>query len=74
MQKVPKTPFLVFLVLSSSQIQKIAKAAFGDDFTVRNTTEVYLPVYSIEVLNPDGSTFTTYWNALTGDRMTSRPY
>ena len=59
---------------SSSQIQKIAKAAFGDDFTVRNTTEVYLPVYSIEVLNPDGSTFTTYWNALTGDRMTSRPY
>ena len=54
---------------SISQIQKIAKAAFGDDFTVRNSTEIYLPVYSIEVLNPDGSTFTTFWNALTGQRM-----
>ena len=57
---------------SSNQIQKIAKAAYGEDFTVRNTTEVYLPVYSLHVLNPDGSTFTTYWNALTGQRMPAR--
>lgn len=57
---------------SINQIQKIAKAAYGDDFAVRSTTEVYLPVYSIEVLNPDGSTFTSYWNAITGQKMPSR--
>lgn len=57
---------------SVNQVQKIAKAAFGEDFTVRNATEVFLPVYSIEVLNPDGSILTSYWNALTGQRMSSR--
>lgn len=57
---------------SLGQIQKIAKAAFGDDFTVRSSTEVFLPVYGIEVLNPDGSTFTSYWNALTGQKMAAR--
>jgi len=54
---------------SKSQIERNAKAAFGQDFTVRNTTEVFLPVYSIEVLNPDGSLLTTYWNALNGQRI-----
>jgi hypothetical protein len=57
---------------SLAQIQKVAKAAYGDDFAVRSSTEVFLPVYSIEVLNPDGSTFTSYWNALTGQRMPLR--
>ncbi len=57
---------------SNSQIQKIAKAAFGEDFTVRSATDVFLPVYRIEVSNPDGSTLTSYWNALNGQRMTPR--
>lgn len=51
------------------QIERIAKAAFGHDFTVRNSKEVFLPVYSIEVLNPDGSVLTSYWNALNGNRV-----
>lgn len=54
---------------SPNQIQKIAKAAFGEDFSVRNISEVYLPVYSIIISNPDGSTLTTYWNAMNGKRM-----
>lgn len=57
---------------TASQIQKIAKAAFGDDFSVRSSTEVFLPVYSIEVQNPDGSTFISYWNALTGQKLAPR--
>jgi len=57
---------------SNAQIQKIAKAAFGDDFTVRSVAEVYLPVYSIEVVNPDGSVLTSYWNALNGKRLAPR--
>lgn len=54
---------------TNSQIQKIGKAAFGEDFTVRSLMEVFLPVYTIEVVNPDGSIFPTHWNALTGQRM-----
>ncbi len=57
---------------SQRQIEKVAKAAFGHDFTVRNAKEVFLPVYSIEVLNPDGSVLTSYWNALNGNRIDSK--
>jgi hypothetical protein len=54
---------------SNSQIERISKAAFGSDFTIRNIKEVYLPVYNIEVQNPDGSIMASYWNALTGQRI-----
>lgn len=54
---------------SLSQIERITQAAFGSDFTIRNAKEVYLPIYSIEVLNPDGSVLTSYWNALNGRRI-----
>lgn len=54
---------------SASQIERVSKAAFGSDFTIRNIKEVYLPVYNIEVQNPDGSIMASYWNALTGQRI-----
>ena len=57
---------------SANQILKNAKSAFGEDFSVRQSTEVFLPVYSLIVLNPDGSTLTTYWNAITGHRIMPR--
>lgn len=57
---------------SQNQIQHTAKAAFGQDFMVRSMTEVFLPVYSIEVLNPDGSVLTSFWNALNGQRITPK--
>jgi hypothetical protein len=57
---------------SKRQIERTAKAAFGNEFTIRSTKEVALPVYGIEVLNPDGSVHTTFWNALTGQRMHPR--
>lgn len=57
---------------SPSDVEKVAKAAFGADFTISNMQEVFLPVYSIEVLNPDGSYKTTFWNALNGQRIQPR--
>jgi hypothetical protein len=54
---------------SISQIQKITHAAFGGDFAIRRTTDVYLPVHSISVQNPDGSVHTTLWNALNGKML-----
>lgn len=50
-------------------IENITHAAFGQDFTIRTATLVFLPVYSIDVLNPDGSILTSYWNALSGQRI-----
>lgn len=55
-----------------SDIEKTAKAAFGNDFTVRNAKEVFLPIYNISVLNPDGSVRASYWNALNGKRVFPR--
>jgi hypothetical protein len=49
-----------------SQIRRISEAAFGHDFAIRSEQEVYLPVYSIVVQNPDGTQLTSFWNALNG--------
>ena len=53
----------------AAQIEVIARAAFGGDFAIRKTSEIFLPIYSIVVQNPDGSLMTTYWNALNGKRF-----
>ncbi|MCB1181375.1 MAG: hypothetical protein KDK55_05075 [Chlamydiia bacterium] len=58
---------------SPAQIKKLCNLAFGKDFAIRNMSEVFLPVYSIGVQNPDGSTLTTFWNALNGRQITELP-
>ncbi len=58
----------------SAQIEQIARSAFGLDFAIRKTTEIFLPVYSITVQNPDGSQMTSYWNALNGKRLSLPTY
>ncbi len=54
---------------SPSQIKKAAEAAFGTDFAIRSAQDVFLPIYSVTVQNPDGSLHTTHWNALNGKRI-----
>lgn len=54
---------------SPSQIRRTSESAFGNDFAIRTTMDVFLPVYSITVQNPDGSRHTSYWNALNGKVM-----
>ena len=57
---------------SREQVQKLAKAAFGNDFAIRSTQEVFLPIVVIEVQNPDSSILKTYWNGITGKRLSLR--
>lgn len=71
--KQTKNAFRVKRQFRPSQIEYIAKAAFGDNFAIRKTTEIFLPVYSIVVQNPDGSQMTSYWNALNGKRLNAAP-
>lgn len=59
---------------STNQIRKIAEAAFGNDFAIRSTMDVFLPVYSLTVQNPDGSMHTSYWNALNGKMLAPGSY
>jgi predicted transcriptional regulator len=55
---------------SRSQIHKISTAAFQtEDFSIRKTTQIYIPVFKLTVVNPDQSNYTSYWNALTGEEM-----
>lgn len=56
-------------VFNRNQILAVAKASFGDDFKVRSEQEVYLPVYTLQVRNPDGSVYSSDWNAVTGQRI-----
>lgn len=56
---------------SHLQITKFATLAFGSDFAIKRTQEVYLPVYEIAVQNSDGTILKSYWNALNGKRVSS---
>jgi hypothetical protein len=57
---------------SLTQIEKITRSAFGNEFAIRKTTDIFLPVHCIVVQNPDGSIHTSHWNALNGKRMHSQ--
>lgn len=57
---------------SRSKIERIAKAAFGEEFTIRHVEEIYLPVIRIGMLNKDGSFLSADWNALTGQKMNTK--
>ncbi len=54
---------------SLNQVERLAQYAFGEDFAIRHTSDVYLPVHCIVVQNPDGSLHTSLWNALNGKRI-----
>ena len=61
-QRIPK-------VYSRGKIIELAKASYGNDLKIRSEQEIFLPAYSLEVLNPDGSIHTSDWNAVTGQRI-----
>lgn len=54
---------------SRNQILTMVKAAFGEDLKVRSEQEVYLPVYSLKIVNADKSVYNAEWNAVTGQRI-----
>lgn len=57
---------------SPGKIERNANAAFGNDFTVKDRKEIYLPVWRLSLLNPDGSILVTEWNALSGEKINAR--
>src|SRR3989304_3674430 len=56
---------------SLSQIEKITRSAFGTDFAIRKTTDIYLPIHCIVVQKPNGSIPPSHWNSLNGKQLNS---
>lgn len=54
---------------SQSKIEKTIKAAFGSGFSIKTIKEIFLPVYTLPVLNEDGSVLNSDWNAINGLRI-----
>ena len=54
---------------SSSEVSNIAKAAFGSSLHIKKSYEICIPIYRISILNPDGSIYNTFWNALNGKEI-----
>jgi len=55
----------------SSAVERMAKIAFGETFSIRTKSEIYLPIHRIIVQNPDGSIQTSHYNGLTGKELPS---
>ncbi len=54
---------------SRAQVERLIKMSFGEGFSVRSATELYLPVHRIVIQKADGSTKTAHFNALTGKEL-----
>lgn len=52
-----------------SQVERLIKMTFGEGFSVRTATELYLPVHRIVIQKADGSVRTSHYNALTGKEL-----
>lgn len=58
----------------ASQIERMAKVAFGENFSIRTKSEIFLPVHRIVVQTPDGAIRTHHFNALNGNELPSAPF
>jgi hypothetical protein len=56
-------------VYTKSDVERLVKAAFGQDVAIRSSRPIFVPIYEIQVLNPDGSLRRTFWNAISGKEL-----
>jgi hypothetical protein len=54
---------------SAAKVQRLARSAFGEAFSIRKATLIYLPVYAIPVQAADGAVSTRHFNAFSGSEM-----
>jgi hypothetical protein len=54
---------------STRRVESLAQSLFGESFAIRQTTLVYLPVYSVSKKGSDGALGYTSYNALTGAQL-----
>lgn len=59
---------------TQSQIEKLAKMAFGEHFSIRKSTEIFLPIHRIVVQDPEGAVQTYHYNAVSGTKLPKAPF
>jgi hypothetical protein len=74
MTKTVQTESQIPTRYSKDQVRKVTKAAFGTDFAIRREELIFVPIFQIDIQNPDGSTRHTYWNGCTGRRIELRRF
>jgi hypothetical protein len=52
-----------------TEIESLIQNAFGSDLAIRSSRIIYIPIYEVQVLNPDESLRKTYWNAISGQQL-----
>ena len=61
-----KSPQAIANHYSLEAIEAFASAIFKDDFFIRSSQQVYLPIYCLTFQGDEGSATTSYWNSLNG--------
>lgn len=54
---------------SESQIESLIQSAYGKDIAILESSFIWIPVWQMDITNPDGSMRRTFWNALSGKEM-----
>ncbi len=67
--KIPKNIKIKHQEYSPAQVKEIAYLAFGPDFVIRREKKIFIPVYELTIVNPDGSIWVSYWNAINNKRL-----
>jgi hypothetical protein len=56
-------------LFSKKDIEYLVKSAFGQDVAIRTSRFVFVPLYEVQIQNPDGSIRKTFWNAVSGKEL-----
>jgi len=54
---------------SKGDVRRLMKAVFGADFAIKAEEVIYVPIFQVDIKNPDGSILKTFWSGLTGRRI-----
>lgn len=66
---IPKNVKIKHQEYSPAQVKEMAYLAFGPNFVIRREKKVFIPVYELTIVNPDGSIWVSYWNAINNKRL-----
>lgn len=53
-------------IYSKKTVENMIRSAYGKDIAILDTAYLWIPVWEVDIENPDGSIRKTFWNALTG--------
>ncbi len=71
-QKTIPTVNMVTESFSRKSIEKLIQHAYGKDVAILDSEFVWIPIWEVDINNPDGSTRRTFWNGLSGKEIVGK--